>query len=162
MTKLLLKGGRVIDPVLQLDQISDLLIEDGLICNLQPEIAAAGAEIVDCRGKIVAPGFIDAHVHLREPGYEYKEDIHSGSKAAAAGGFTAVCCMPNTDPVCDNRSVVEYILRQAAIAGGARVYPLAAITKGEEGLELTEMADLKAAGAVGVSDDGKPVVNAEV
>src|SRR5450756_279992 len=148
MTKLLLKGGGVVDPMQQLDQISDILIEDGLICDVQPVITDADAEIVDCRGKIVAPGFIDAHVHLREPGYEYKEDIESGSKAAAAGGFTAICCMPNTDPICDNRSVVEYILRRAKLAGGAHVYPLAAITKGENGIELTEMAELKACGAV--------------
>lgn len=162
MTKLLLKGGRVVDPMQQLDQVSDILIEDGLISDMQPVITDTDAEIVDCRGKIVAPGFIDAHVHLREPGYEYKEDIESGSKAAAAGGFTAICCMPNTDPICDNRSVVEYILRRAKLAGGAHVYPLAAITKGENGIELTEMAELKACGAVGVSDDGKPVVNGEV
>src|SRR5665647_1502673 len=109
MTKLLLKGGRVVDPMQQLDQVSDILIVDGLICKVQPVITDADAEIIDCRGKIVAPGFIDAHVHLREPGYEYKEDIESGVKAAAAGGFTAICCMSNNDPVCDNCGVVEFI-----------------------------------------------------
>lgn len=162
MHKILLKGGRVVDPELNLNQIMDVLIGDELILAVEPSIDDANAEIIDCSGKIVAPGFIDAHVHLREPGLEYKEDIESGAKAAVAGGFTAVCCMPNTKPICDNRSLVEFIQRRAEQVGAAKVYPLASITKGEQGEELTEMGELRACGAVGVSDDGKPVINGEV
>ena len=162
MTKILLKGGRVVDPALKLDRVSDVLIEDDRIVEVALNIEDQEAELIDCRGKIIAPGFIDAHVHLREPGLEYKEDIESGAKAAIAGGFTAVCCMPNTKPICDNRSLVEFIQRRAEQVGAAKVYPLASITKGEQGEELTEMGELRACGAVGVSDDGKPVINGEV
>ena len=162
MNKILLKGGRVIDPALNMDCIADILIENGHIAEIALKIEDQSAELIDCRGKVIAPGFIDAHVHLREPGLEYKEDIESGAKAAVAGGFTAVCCMPNTKPICDNRSLVEFIQRRAEQVGAAKVYPLASITKGEKGEELTEMGELKACGAVGVSDDGKPVINGEV
>jgi dihydroorotase len=162
MRKILLKGGRVLDPALHLNQMMDVLIGNDLILEVASNIDDADAEIIDCCGKIIAPGFIDAHVHLREPGLEYKEDIESGAKAAVAGGFTAVCCMPNTKPICDNRSLVEFIQHRAEQVGAAKVYPLASITKGEQGEELTEMGELRACGAVGVSDDGKPVINGEV
>jgi len=162
MRRILLKGGRVVDPALHLNQRMDVLIESDRILEVASNINDADAEIIDCCGKIIAPGFIDAHVHLREPGLEYKEDIESGAKAAVAGGFTAVCCMPNTKPICDNRSLVEFIQRRAEQVGAAKVYPLASITKGEQGEELTEMGELRACGAVGVSDDGKPVINGEV
>lgn len=162
MHKILLKGGRVVDPELNLNRILDVLIGAKVILAVEPNIDDANAEIIDCSGKIVAPGFIDAHIHLREPGLEYKEDIESGAMAAVTGGFTAVCCMPNTKPICDNRSVVEFILHRAEQVGAAKVYPLASITKGEQGDELTEMGELHSCGAVGVSDDGKPVINGEV
>ena len=140
MNKILLKGGRVIDPALNMDCIADVLIENGKIAEVALKIEDQSAELIDCRGKVIAPGFIDAHVHLREPGLEYKEDIESGAKAAVAGGFTAVCCMPNTKPICDNRSLVEFIQRRAEQVGAAKVYPLASITKGEKGEELTACA----------------------
>lgn len=162
MNRILLKGGRIIDPTLHIDQMGDLLIVEDLIHAVGDGLTDKKALVVDCQGKIIAPGFIDAHVHLREPGLEYKEDIESGAKAAAAGGFTAVCCMPNTKPICDNRSLVEFIQRRAEQVGAAKVYPLAAITKGEQGEELTEMGELRQCGAVGISDDGKPVINGEV
>lgn len=162
MSKILLKKGRLYDPVLGLDQIGDLLIEDSVIKTIGKEIKCPEAQIIDCQGLYVFPGFVDIHVHLREPGFEYKEDIESGAKAAVAGGFTAVCCMPNTKPIIDNRSLVEFIIRRSEQVGAAKVYPLAAITKEEKGAELTEMGELKLAGAVGVSDDGVPVVNGEI
>lgn len=162
MNRILLKGGRIIDPTLHIDQMGDLLIVEDLIHAVGDGLTDEKALVVDCQGKIIAPGFIDAHVHLREPGLEYKEDIESGAKAAAAGGFTAVCCMPNTKPICDNRSLVEFIQRRAEQVGASKVYPLASITKGEQGEELTEMGELRQCGAVGISDDGKPVINGEV
>ncbi|NLN83734.1 MAG: amidohydrolase family protein, partial [Firmicutes bacterium] len=131
MSKILLKKGRLYDPVLGLDQIGDLLIEDSVIKTIGKEIKCPEAQIIDCQGLYVFPGFVDIHVHLREPGFEYKEDIESGAKAAVAGGFTAVCCMPNTKPIIDNRSLVEFIIRRSEQVGAAKVYPLAAITKEE-------------------------------
>lgn len=161
---LLLKGGRVIDPSLKRDETADLLIENGKIVKSGKDLAEANKapdiEVLDLRGKIVVPGLIDIHTHLREPGFEYKETIASGSEAALAGGFTSIACMPNTDPVNDNRSVTEFIRRKTAECGLVNVYPIAAISVKSEGAILTEFQDLKEAGAVGFSDDGKPVMNA--
>jgi dihydroorotase len=161
MNRILLKGGRLLCPASGLDQTGDLLLEDGRVAELGGEIAAADAQVFDCRGLVVAPGLIDLHVHLREPGHEYKETIASGTAAAAAGGFTAVCCMPNTEPVNDTRAVTELILERARGAS-ARVYPIGAITKGLAGAELTEMAELAEAGCVAFSDDGRPVPQARL
>jgi len=162
---ILVKGGRVIDPANGIDETLDILIERGRIKEISKSIKAPGGngvEVVDAVGKLVTPGLIDMHVHLREPGFEYKEDIESGTAAAAAGGFTAVCPMPNTDPVNDNRSVTEYILRRASEAGSCRVLPIGSITKGSGGKELSEMADMADAGCVAFSDDGLPVIDAGV
>src|SRR5690606_9323557 len=160
----ILKGGRVIDPANGLDQVADVVIEGGRIVAVGPDAGAshraAAERVVDCEGKFVAPGFVDIHVHLREPGHEYKEDIASGLAAAAAGGFTAVCAMPNTKPVNDERAITRAMVERAREVGGTRFFPIAAITRGLEGKELTEMAELKAAGAVAVSDDGRCVMNA--
>ncbi|MEN6465158.1 MAG: dihydroorotase [Syntrophaceae bacterium] len=164
--KLLLKGGRILDPSRgphPYDEKADLLIEDGKIAAIgAKEGSKKGAEVVDVKDRLVVPGLIDIHTHLREPGHEYKESVQSGTEAAVAGGFTAVACMPNTKPVNDSRSVTEFILRQARLANLARVYPIAAITMGSEGKDLTEFADLRKAGAVGFSDDGRPVPNSLV
>jgi dihydroorotase len=160
---ILIKNGRVIDPANGIDTKLDVLLSGGKIARLAKpgSILADGAEIIDASGKLVAPGLIDMHVHLREPGFEYKETIATGTAAASAGGFTSVCCMPNTNPVNDNRSVTEFILAQAGKAA-ARVFPIGSITKGSKGEELAEMGELHAAGCVAVSDDGKPLMNASV
>lgn len=167
---LLLKGGRVVDPSRKMDETGDLLIENGKITGSGRGLqetgkgrgkgAPPGMEILDLRGKIVVPGLIDIHTHLREPGFEYKETVASGSAAAVAGGFSSVACMPNTSPVNDNRSVTEFIRRKAAECGLANVYPIAAISLKSEGALLSEYWDLKDAGAIGFSDDGRPVMNA--
>src|SRR5205809_3438525 len=160
---LLLRGGRVIDPANNLDTVQDVLLADGKIERLGRNLAApADAEVVDAKGKIVCPGFIDMHVHLREPGDEYKETVATGTRAAAAGGFTAVCCMANTSPVNDNRSITDYILARARAEGAVRVHPIGAVTRGLEGKALAELAELAEAGCVAFSDDGKPVMNAEL
>jgi len=160
---LLIRGGRVIDPAASVDTIQDVLIDDAKIARvgagLQPP---AGATILDATGKWVCPGFIDMHVHLREPGHEYKETVATGTRAAAAGGFTAVCCMANTQPVNDNRAVTDYIRAKAESDGIVRVYPIGAVTRGLEGKELAELAELAEAGCVAFSDDGKCVMNAEL
>ncbi len=159
--KLALRGGRVLDPSQGLDRIADVLIEDGLVSAVaEPGSGVADAEH-DVRGLVVAPGFIDIHVHLREPGFEYKEDIESGTRAAAAGGFTAVCCMPNTQPAIDTAAVVRQIIERAEAVGCARVYPIASLTRAMTGGQLSEIADLKAAGACAVSDDAFPVQDSE-
>jgi len=160
-----IKGGRVIDPG-NLDDILDIVIEDGNIVEIKQD-ALAGNEsketkIIDASGKIVAPGLIDMHVHLRDPGYEYKETIETGSRAAAFGGFTAVCCMPNTNPVNDCRQVTEYIVKKAVKADIVRVYPIAAISEGLKGDNLCEYGELKDAGAIALSDDGNPVMNSQL
>jgi dihydroorotase len=164
--RLLIKGGRLIDPSQQVDRIADLLIEDGHVKSIEPGSAgilpASGDEVFDANGLIVVPGFIDLHVHLREPGEEYKETIASGAAAAVAGGFTSICAMPNTKPVNDNASVTRFIIDKAREAGLAHVHPIGAITRGSEGEELAEMAEMKEAGAVAVSDDGRPVMNGQV
>lgn len=162
--KLLIKGGRVIDPANQIDGVKDVLVEDTIITKVAENITPEDdkVKIINAEGKIVTPGLIDMHVHLREPGLEYKETIYSGTRAAAAGGFTAVACMPNTSPVADNKAVIRFILEQAARVGAVKVYPIACITKGCQGEELAEIGELKEAGAVALSDDGSPVVNSEI
>ena len=160
---LLIRGGRVVDPANGLDAVADVLVAGGVIGKVGRGLnAPEGTEIVDAAGKVVCPGLIDIHVHLREPGYEYKETIATGTRAAAAGGFTAVACMANTLPVNDNRSVTDYILAKARVEGAVRVYPIGAVTRGLKGQELAEMAELAEAGCVAFSDDGKCVMNAEI
>jgi dihydroorotase len=158
MIPLLIKGGRVIDPSRNIDQVADLLVIDGKIAAVGGNIGVPdGAQVQDAKGKIVAPGLIDVHVHLREPGFEDLETIATGAAAAVAGGFTAVCAMPNTDPVIDNQSAVGFVLSRGKQAGKARVYPIGCITIGQKGERLAEFGEMVAAGAVAVSDDGKPV-----
>jgi len=156
---LLLRNGRVVDPSQGLDESLDVLIEDGKIARLERRLTAQGVASIDLRGKVLAPGFIDMHAHLREPGEEWKETVASGTAAAAAGGFCSVACMPNTNPVNDERAVTEFILGQARKSGRVRVYPIAAVSKGLSGEELAEMGDLVDGGAIAVSDDGKPVAS---
>lgn len=159
---ILIKGGRVIDPG-RFVGIADVLIDDGKITAVAPQLSApVGSRTIQAEGKLVLPGFVDLHVHFREPGFEYKETIQSGSAAAVAGGFTTVCCMPNTSPVNDNQAVTEFILERARLAGLANVLPIGAITKGSEGKELAEIGDLRRSGCVAISDDGKPVMNSLV
>ena len=160
-----IKGGRVIDPG-NLDGIMDIFIKDDKIVEIKTDGFLDGEyselKMIDASGKVVIPGLIDMHVHLREPGYEYKETIETGCRSAVVGGFTAVCCMPNTKPVNDCKAVTEYILTKALEAGTARVYPVSAISKGSQGDDLCEYGELKAAGAVAVSDDGNPVMNSHL
>ncbi len=163
--KLLLKGGRVVDPANQIDDVRDLLIDAGVIARAGTDLAgtaaASGAEVFDVpRDVVVVPGLIDMHVHLREPGQEHKETIATGTAAAVAGGFTAVACMPNTDPVNDQASITEFMIARAKEAGLARVYPIGAVSRGSKGEQLAEIGELKAAGCVAVSDDGRPVATA--
>lgn len=163
MKPLLIRGGRVIDPSQRHDAVADVLVVDGRIAGLGQGLGAPdGAEIVDAAGKVVAPGLIDLHVHLREPGREDVETVATGARAAAAGGFTAVCPMPNTDPVTDNQAAVGFIVKQAQAAGAARVYPIAAISLGQKGQQLAEFGELVGAGAVAVSDDGHPVASSHL
>jgi dihydroorotase len=162
---LCLSGGRVIDPRRRLDAEADVLIQGGTITRVAAGIAGGvgpGVRVIDLRGKWVMPGLIDLHTHLREPGHEYKEDIATGTRAAAAGGFTAVCAMPNTTPPNDNRAVTELIVQRARQVGVVRVYPVGAISKGLLGETLAEMGELQESGCVAVSDDGRPVMNAEL
>jgi dihydroorotase len=159
---LLIKNGRVIDPASQTDRIADLLIASGRIAGIGDGVSSRGAEVFDATGMIVAPGFIDMHVHLREPGFEHAENIESGSRAAAAGGFTSICCMPNTKPVNDSALVTSYIVERARHNAVVNVFPIGAITKGSEGEELAAIGAMKAAGAVAISDDGRPVMNSRV
>lgn len=159
--KLLLKGARMIDPGQKIDAGMDVLTEEGKIAGCRPNIkASANTKVINLSGMIIAPGLIDMHTHLREPGLEYKETIASGSAAAVAGGFTSIACMPNTQPVNDNRSITEFIRRKALEANGANVYPIGAISAGSEGKQMTEFWDLKEAGVVALSDDGNPVMDA--
>jgi dihydroorotase len=160
---LVVRNGRVVDPANGVDALHDVLVVAGTIAEIGPRLAApGGAVVVDATGRVVCPGFIDMHVHLREPGFEYKETVATGTRAAAAGGFTAVCAMANTHPVNDNRSITDYILAQARADGAVRVYPIGAVTRGLEGEALAELAELADAGCVGFSDDGKAVMNAEL
>jgi dihydroorotase len=155
-----IRGGRILDPGRGVDLVGDVLIRDGRIAAVGPGVAAEAGRIIDAAGLIVCPGLIDIHCHLREPGFEHKETIETGTRAAARGGFTTVCCMPNTEPPIDSRADVEYILRTAAAQGAVRVLPIGCITRGRQGKELAEMGDLAEAGAVGFSDDGSPVADA--
>jgi len=163
--KYLLKGGRYIDPSTTSDEVIDILIVDGIIDSMKPSIAPPpDCEVIDLRGKIIAPGFVDMHVHLREPGFEHKETIETGTLSAAHGGFTAVCCMPNTNPAIDDESIVRFVHSQGKLVnkGIVDVYPIGAVTKGRAGKELSSIAELVQAGAVGLSDDGAPVFDAEI
>jgi dihydroorotase len=160
---LLIKGGRVIDPTQKLDEVLDVLVADGVIREIGRNLAApAGATVVDAGGCYVTPGLIDMHVHLRDPGLEYKEDIISGTRAAVAGGFTSVCCMPNTKPVIDSKAIASYIIDKAKTEGFCNVFPVGTITQGMGGERMSEMGELKEAGCVAVSDDGRPVRNSEL
>jgi len=161
--RLLLRGGRVVDPSRGVDETLDVLLEGGRVARAAAKLPAKGARVIDAAGLVVAPGFIDLHVHLREPGREDKETIASGTRAAAAGGFTAVCAMPNTSPVNDTAGITRAILEKAAREGsGVRVHPIGAVTKGSRGDELAEYAELQEAGCVAVSDDGRPVASARM
>lgn len=162
MSKLLVRNGRVIDPASGFDAVADVLLDGGVVAGVGSGIDAAGAEVFDASGMIVAPGFIDMHVHLREPGFEHAETIESGARAAAAGGFTTVCCMPNTKPVNDSPTVTSYIVERAERHACVNVFPIGAITRGSNGEELAAIGLMKAAGAVAISDDGRPVMNARV
>ena len=159
---IVIKNGRVIDPASNTDRTADVLIADGQIAGVGQDLTAPKAEVFDATGMIVAPGFIDMHVHLREPGFEHAENIESGSRAAAAGGFTSVCCMPNTKPVNDSAMVTSYIVERARGKAVVNVFPIGAITKGSAGEELAAIGAMKAAGAVAISDDGLPVMNSRV
>ncbi len=159
---ILIKGGHVVDPG-RFVGLADVLIDDGKIAAVGPNLSVStSSKTIHANGKLVVPGFVDVHVHFREPGFEYKETIQSGSAAAVAGGFTTVCCMPNTNPINDNQAVTEFILERARSAGLANVLPIGAITKGSEGKELAEIGDLRRSGCVAISDDGKPVMNSLV
>jgi len=159
--KLLIKGGRIVDPASRIDGIFDILIEKGKIVDIKSNIGTQSAKSINASNLIVSPGFIDMHVHLREPGQEDKETIRTGSLAAAKGGFTSIACMPNTIPVNDNQGVTKFILSEAKKNTSVNVFPIAAITKDQKGEELTDMADLKNAGAVAFSDDGQPVYDSQ-
>ena len=159
--KVLLKGGRVIDPAAGRDGEFDVLIDDGRIALVDKDLPGNGCKVFELKkGWIVAPGLIDIHVHLREPGQEHKETIASGAAAAVAGGFTAVACMPNTDPVNDHAGITQFIVKKAAEANLARVYPIGAVSIGSKGDQLAELGEQKAAGCVAFSDDGRPVATA--
>ena len=157
---LLIRHGRVIDPANALDAGADVLILDGVVSQVGPGLPApVGTPTVDAGGRVVAPGFLDIHVHLREPGYEYKETVATGTRAAAAGGFTGIACMANTNPANDTRAVTDLILARARVEGAVRVYPIGAVTRGLGGAELAELGELAEAGCVAYSDDGRPVMN---
>ena len=158
---IIIKGGRVIDPAHELDGSADIRISNGKIAEVGEGLDTDGSQVIDATGKLVMPGLIDMHVHLREPGFEESETIKTGCEAAAAGGFTAVCCMPNTDPAIDDASRVQYILNRAEGAR-ARVFPVGAVTRGRKGAEITEMADMARAGAVAFSDDGSGIGNSRI
>lgn len=162
MKNLLIKNGRIIDPASNLDLVGDLLIEEGIVSKIGPALSAPEAELLDARGLVVSPGFIDLHVHLREPGREDEETIETGSQAAVAGGFTSVCCMPNTSPVNDNPAVTQLIVERAERLAACRVFPIGAISLESRGEKLAEIGEMVASGAVGISDDGKGVMNGQL
>jgi len=157
--KLLLKGGTIIDPTQNYNQVADLLIENCLVSKIGENLSTTGAEVFDAQGLVIAPGFVDMHVHLREPGLEAKEDIASGTKAAAAGGFTTIACMPNTKPVVDQAIIVSGILHRAQLEGVVNVKVIGALSKGQQGKELAEIGDMILSGAVAISDDGSSLDN---
>jgi len=163
---ILIKGGRIIDPSRKFDKVGNILIEKGTVKSYPDDIKKlekhSDVKVIDASGKIVCPGLVDLHVHLREPGYEHKETIRTGCESAAAGGFTSIVCMPNTNPINDNASVTEYIMLKARTEGIVNVFPLGAITKGEKGETLAQIGEMYEAGCVGVSDDGMPVMNSKV
>ncbi len=160
--KLLIKNGRIFDGKSATNKVSDILIEDGIIVEIDNELDSTGCEIIDAKEMYVLPGLVDAHCHLRDPGFEYKEDIESGTRSAAKGGFTSIACMPNTNPVLDNEAMIMYILNKAKTDGIVNVYPIGAVSKGLKGEELSEIGEIKFAGAVALSDDGRPVNNSSL
>ena len=162
MKRLVIKNGRVIDPASKHDSVADVAIEDGKIASIGVNLPTTGSEVFDATGLIVAPGFIDMHVHLREPGFEHAETIETGARAASAGGFTSICPMPNTKPVNDSATVTTYIVEKARRHAVVNVFPIGAITKGSLGEELSAIGSMRNAGAVAISDDGRPVMNARV
>jgi dihydroorotase len=164
---LVLKNGRVIDPSRGLDEVCDVVIENGRVSRVGKDAAASldvqrDGRVIDCRGKWVLPGMVDIHTHMREPGFEYKEDLRSGTRAAAIGGFTTICAMPNTSPVNDNRAVTEMMVAKAREVGIVRLHPIGAVTRKLDGKELTEVADLREGGCVAISDDGRCVLHSGV
>jgi dihydroorotase len=159
---LVIRGGTVIDPASGFSGPADVLIENGIISKMSAGVTASGADVLDAAGCYVAPGFIDMHVHLRDPGFEYSETVETGSRAAAAGGFTTICCMPNTSPVNDSATVTNYILDRARRTAVVKVHPIGAITKGSAGEELAAIGSMQRAGIVAISDDGRPVMNARL
>ena len=163
MRPVLIQGGRVIDPSQDRDEVADVLLKDGVVAGVGNDIGTPDdAEVVDAVGRVVAPGFIDVHVHFREPGKEEAETVATGARSAAAGGFTGVCAMPNTDPVTDNQAAIGFIIKQAREAEAARVYPIGAISIGRRGEQLAEFGSMISAGAVAVSDDGQPVISSHL
>ena len=162
MSNIIIKNGRVIDPASGLDDVTDILISNGEIAEISKNIKADNAKVIDAMGLVVAPGFIDLHVHFREPGFEYKETIESGAQSAVAGGFTSVCCMANTSPVNDNGTITGAIIEKSLKAGKCRVYPIGAVTKGLAGKELAEIGEMKEAGIVALSDDGRCVTSPSI
>ncbi len=158
MSALLIRGGRVIDPASGVDALADVLIRDGVVADVGAGIEAADAAVIDAAGLVVAPGFVDLHTHLREPGFEHKETVATGAAAAARGGFTTICAMPNTNPAADTRATIDLVLRAARDAA-ARVLPIGAVTVGRAGRQLAEMGELAEAGAVAFSDDGDCVAD---
>jgi dihydroorotase len=159
---LAIRGGRVIDPANDLDAAADVLIADGRVAAVGADAAKDASQTIDASGLVVCPGFVDIHTHLREPGFEHKETIATGTLAAARGGFTTVCAMPNTEPAADTAATIEFVLRTARVEGAARVLPIGCVTKGRQGKELAELTELADAGAVAFSDDGSPVADAHL
>lgn len=157
--KLLIKNGHIVDVKTGLDKVSDILIEDGIVVDIAIGIDSTGCETIEAKGMYVVPGLVDAHCHLRDPGFEYKEDIETGTRSAAKGGFTSIACMPNTNPVIDNEAIIKYVLNKAKADGVVNVYPIGAVSKGLKGEELSEIGEMKFTGAVALSDDGNPVNN---
>ena len=163
MKKILVKGGRIVDPARGVDMIGDLLLSEGRVAGVEKSIGAVdGARVIEAAGMVVSPGFIDLHCHLRDPGLEYKETIATGTRAAAKGGFTTLCAMPNTEPTMHTRATVEYVLEKARTEGAVRVLPIGCVTKGSLGKELAEMMELAEAGCIGFSDDGHPVADSNI
>ncbi len=159
---LAVRGGRVIDPANGVDAVADVLIVDGRIAAVGPDAGKGASETLDARGLVVCPGFVDIHTHLREPGFEHKETIATGTLAAARGGFTTVCAMPNTEPPADNAAAIEFVLRAARAQGAVRVLPVGCVTRGRAGKELADLAELAQAGTIAFSDDGAPVADAHL